>query len=183
MEEMIIDKQYWAVFDIDTRKISGIYPSHSVNDISNKVKIDDDLVKKIHRGEVQLINCYVDLDFSSLSVINDTSNFDDNLYKIPEKLIFEKKMSEENKISFDILIVYHKEQKIAEIKVNEHLRTTVCSKQMNFIFSNYNDPNIWHHILSVNINDKNTIFYDVELPTQFSVFTKRIFKKYILEIV
>ena len=54
---------------------------------------------------------------------------------------------------------------------------------MSFLITDYNDPNILYKMVSLTVSDlveKKKIFKDIELPDRFSVYTRRIFKNYVL---
>jgi hypothetical protein len=56
---------------------------------------------------------------------------------------------------------------------------------MDLYITDYNDPNILHNILKLHVSDLvdvPKIFYDITLPERFSIYTKRIFKHYAVEI-
>jgi hypothetical protein len=54
---------------------------------------------------------------------------------------------------------------------------------MSFLITDYNDPNILYKMVSLTVSDlveKKKIFQDIELPDRFSIYTRRIFKNYVL---
>jgi hypothetical protein len=56
---------------------------------------------------------------------------------------------------------------------------------MNFLITDYNDPNILHKMISLKISDliaASKTFRSLDLPETFSVYTRRIFKNYVIEI-
>ena len=57
--------------------------------------------------------------------------------------------------------------------------------EMIFLVTAYNDPNVLLHMLSIRAGDitENTKLFELDLPTRFSVYTRRIFDKYLFETV
>jgi hypothetical protein len=54
--------------------------------------------------------------------------------------------------------------------------------EMNFFITDYNDPNVLYEIVSVKIKDligKSKTFKNIDCK-QFSVYTRRLFKNYIM---
>ena len=54
---------------------------------------------------------------------------------------------------------------------------------MNFLITDYNDPNLLFEMISVKINDligKSKIFKELEYEN-FSIYTRRIFKNCVIE--
>jgi len=56
---------------------------------------------------------------------------------------------------------------------------------MIFLVTDYNDPNVLLHMLSIRAGDitENTKLFTLDLPNRFSVYTRRIFDKYIFETI
>ena len=57
--------------------------------------------------------------------------------------------------------------------------------EMNFLITEYNDPNILFKMISFKVSElvgKTKIFKNITCPERFSIYTRRIFKNYILEI-
>ena len=70
---------------------------------------------------------------------------------------------------------------------------SVCKKQkmiwngetrMDFFVTNYNDPHQLLKNISISINDliEKSVEVDLQLPEKFSIFTRRLFKKYKMDI-
>jgi hypothetical protein len=57
--------------------------------------------------------------------------------------------------------------------------------EMIFLVTDYNDPNVLLHMLSIRAGDitENTKLFTLDLPNRFSVYTRRIFDKYIFETI
>ena len=98
-----ISNVFWAVFDINTGKVTGIYPGSSADNQRYKIEIDPEIVSLINTGELHLSNCFVDVSQQSLQIVNATSliKIDDILHRVPER-----KWSTDT--VFDVYIKYNK---------------------------------------------------------------------------
>ena len=57
--------------------------------------------------------------------------------------------------------------------------------EMRFLLTDYNDPNCIYDTISLKISDlleKSKKFTNLSLPPKFSVYTRRIFKNYLIDI-
>ena len=60
----------------------------------------------------------------------------------------------------------------------------VGTTDMNFLITSYNDPNVIYDMFTIQIQDivgKAVTFKGFDLPEKFSVYTRRLFKNYIIE--
>ena len=58
--------------------------------------------------------------------------------------------------------------------------------EIHFLMTDYNDPNVLYKMLSFKISDligNSKIYKNFELPLNFSIYTRRVFKNYVLEIL
>lgn len=194
-QQPIVNNKYWATFDDRTGKILGIYPDDSLIPSNNKVEIDNSIVDDINEGEILLTNCVVDIasrEFRILSnqPITDSKNL---LHKIIKKQWLAA-------TEHDIYINYYTADNTLTIAMSERLGGTVpclnsnSVKQTNYTddikltlaITDYNDPNIIHHLITVHLSElanQKKIIKDLDLPSQFSIFTRKLFKNYILEII
>lgn len=187
-----ISNVFWAVFDIDTGKVTGIYPGSSADDQRYKIEIDPEIVSLINKGQLHLSNCFVDVSQQSLQIVNATSliKIDDILHRVPER-----KWSTDS--VFDVYIKYNKQTDQLTLSLADYLggteQTTDKTRKniswlddtnINLIVSDYNDPNVIYYLLSLRLKDmigQEKVFKNIKIQGEFSVYTRRIFKKYILE--
>jgi hypothetical protein len=57
--------------------------------------------------------------------------------------------------------------------------------KMDFLLTDYNDPNILFKMISITLSDiieKSKTINDIEVPENFSLYTRRIFKNYLIDI-
>ena len=101
--------------------------------------------------------------------------------------VIERKWSAEEK--FDVVIIYDRNEKNLKFEYKAVTgRKVVWSgdTQMNFLITEYNDPNILYKMISFTISElvnNPKVFNDIDLPSKFSIYTRRIFKNYVLEEV
>lgn len=179
------EPDYYAIYDNTNGVITGIYPEGSARNIENKIKISRDMAESIIDGKIAMHNCFVDLSSNDLDIIQLTSlkKIDDILHRI-----IDKKYS--NIDSPDLVVRYDTKKSKLEFILSEDIRIRKVKwdgdTELRFIISHYNDP---HKIIDVKsftleklyLND---LEFKIKIPVEnFSVFTRRIFKKYILEIL
>jgi len=185
--EDLTDLEFRAVFD-DTGKILSVGPEDATTHLFNQIPIDKQIVDELISGNLGLDSIFVDFDKDGvLSVqvaqVQSIINVDNILHQVN---IYPK--SPDNKIA-DILISVNLEQKTITFNFIKKIvtRKTEWSPEMfmSFLVTGYNDPNEIYEILNFQFEEINTgpkIFENVEIPQNFSIYTRRIFKEYIVEI-
>jgi hypothetical protein len=178
--------EYFAKFNEENGSLLGIYPSHAAQDFVNKIQIDEEIATQIASGEENLFSYRVDLPTKKLLK---TSKFSTHsLIKIDDVLhrVVDKKWS---KITDpDIIISHSKENNLLTFSMShKYLKNIIWDgdTEMIFLITDYNDPNVLMQMISIRAGDitENTKSFHIELPEKFSVYTRRIFDKYIFETV
>jgi hypothetical protein len=180
---VIPEIEYYAIFDIYTGSVTGIYPSHSAQFIENKILIDQDLAENIFNGLIPLHICFVEEINGNLELIQTQviKKIDDILHRV-----IDKEYADFNDpdlvIQFDNLnkkIIFLLDDKIKSKKIKWNGNTEV-----KFILSEYNDPYKFFQVISFKLeelyNNKLEFMY-TGTCNNFSIFTSRIFKKNVLE--
>jgi len=177
--------EYYAAFKDDGALI-GVYPSHAVADILNKIKIDEEVATAITTGAENLFSYKVDIPTKKLVKLNKFSTH--NLIKIDDILhrVIDKKWSSIQ--DPDIVILHNKDNNTLTFSMSDKYSTNIIwdgETEMIFLVTAYNDPNVLLHMLSIRAGDitENTKLFELDLPTRFSVYTRRIFDKYLFETV
>lgn len=183
---------YYASFDPMTGQVQKVGPESAFIDIPNKIKIDIDIVEAIHLGNLKLSSCFVS-DSNTLEIAEKKSltKIDDVLHKIKLKQYASTKQ-------FDIYLTFNKKNKNLKIELSKELGGTKTTKSKSnrkiiwsgdteivLIISNYNDPHWIIQTICVKIQDLIGRSYTVEcenIKDDFSIYTRRLFKNYILEI-
>jgi len=175
--------EYYATFKDDGALI-GVYPSHAVADIPNKIKIDDEVATLITTGAENLFSYKVDIPTKKLVKLNKFSTH--SLIKIDDILhrVIDKKWS--NIQDPDIIILHNAKNNTLTFSMSNKYSNDIVwdgATEMIFLVTDYNDPNVLIHMLSIRAGDitENTKSFALDLPTRFSVYTRRIFDKYIFE--
>jgi len=185
---------YFAVFDKETGAVLNIGPESSFKNIENKVQIDKETVDDIVECRVNIHNCFVDFYDLKLEIkeVKNLFKIDDVLHRIPESKFVDF-------IDSDIYVTYDVDKCQLQVELTERFRgtrslveTTVKKQntvwngdtQLNFFITAYNDPNHLIRAVKLNLDDVigKTFQMDLQLPEKFSIFTRRLFKKYIMEI-
>jgi hypothetical protein len=174
---------YYATFKEDG-SLTGVYPSHAATGIQNKIQIDEEVANAIIGGAENLFSYKVDVPTRKLLKINKFSTH--NLIKIDDVLhrIIDKKWS--NIEDPDVIVSYNETDSVITFSMSERYTTNVIwdgATEMIFLITNYNDPNALIEMISVRAGDitANTKSFNLDLPKKFSVYTRRIFDKYIFE--
>lgn len=175
--------EYYATFKDDGALI-GVYPSHAVLDLTNKIKIDDEIGTAIATGVENLFSYKIDIPTKKLIKLNKFSTH--SLIKIDDIIhrVIDKKWS--NIQDPDIIISHNTEHSTLTFSMNDKYSNDIIwdgATEMIFLVTAYNDPNVLIHMLSIRAGDitENTKSFALDLPTRFSVYTRRIFDKYIFE--
>lgn len=185
---------YWAVYDTETGSIKGVYPGTAADSFTNKIQIDTDLALSIQEGTTLLSSCFVDLtaDELEISQVKSLTTIDDILHRVVEHVWT-------TKTDNDIFIDYHTHDNKLEVAMSskyQGTRETVSEvkgrkihwqtdTEMLLLITDYNDPNVVYYMLSLTIADlinQNKIFENIQLDKGFSIYTRRLFKNYVMEI-
>jgi len=182
----IQEVKYFAVYD-EFGNIKSVIPLIDPSTITeNKIEIDHDLGIDIITAKENIFSYKINLDTLSIQKIDELVNLQ-GLIKIDDVLhrVIDKKWSDIKKP--DITIIYKKEEKLLVFNINPLLKTLEWrgEQDMVFLVTEYNDPNILLKTISFNVNDlvKYPQRFSIELPEKFSIYTRRLFKNYTIEIV
>jgi hypothetical protein len=184
LKNLIIPEiEYYAIFDIHTGAVTGIYPSHSAQSIENKILIDRDLAESVFNGTIPLNVCFVEETNGNLELIQTQviKKIDDILHRVIDKE-YAKFKDPDLIIQYDILnkkIIFLLDNKIKSKKIKWDGNTEV-----KFILSEYNDPYKFFQVISFKLEDlydNNLEFMYTGTCNNFSIFTSRIFKKNVIE--
>lgn len=175
-----IEITYWAVYDPETGKVNGIYPNESADEFKYKIKIDPEMGEAIGAGKISLTNCYIDLESDSLEIaeVKSLLKIDDVLHRIPDSCY-------QNIENPELIIKFNKDCLRFELsdKAKGKKRIHYSGDTiMNFYITEYNDPNLLVEKVTIQIDDlvRDAKIYNLILPAKFSIYTRRIFKNYLL---
>ena len=184
--------KFVAVFDPHTVSVISVGPSHAFKDQKHKISVDKELAESIINAEIKIDNCVVDMNSNTLEVAEIKS-----VYKIDDVLhrIISNKDSEIKKP--DIYIKYDSKLSTLKIEMSTEFGGTRKARagikkrnivwdgdtEMQFFITEYNDPNLLFEVVTVTINDLIGRYVSIEginYP-KFSVYTRRLFKNYVIE--
>jgi len=171
--------QYWAGYDPESGKVTGIYPGDSAVNVKYKVEIDQEIAESIANGITSIFNCFVDLDDGKFEIVEVKSltKIDDVLHRVigskwssvvdPDIVI----LNQNNKIVITLHEKYRNGKKIFWNGETE----------MDFFITEYNDPHTLYNIFTVKISKLIEKDHVENLPEikKFSIYTRRLFKNYI----
>jgi len=183
---------YSAVFDTDSGQVLRVGPTAAFPE-QNKVDIPVETAMDILEGRIKIVNCFIDFDSEKLEVteIHNLFKIDDVLHRITES-------QWSDIVNPDILLTYSEEDSIITIELSKEYGGTNDTGTdrtrnmfwngdtvLNFMITGYNDPHIIYDVFSFTIDDlkgQRQFFKIEDVGNRFSVYTRRVFKKYMLEV-
>lgn len=175
--------KYYAVFDSSSGQVLGIYPDHSCLDTNSKIEIDEEMAQSVLEGKTQLNSYVVNTEDNCLEIVENKSltKIDDVLHRIIDNQWAEIAdpdvtvtiCKENNKLKLQLSDKFYKSRKIY----------WDGNTEMLFLITDYNDPNGLYSLFSTTVNklfDSKILEFNVEIPDDFSIYTRRIFKKYVM---
>jgi hypothetical protein len=184
--------QYVAVFDPITNQVISVGPDHAFADQKHVVQISQEIAESIITAEIQIHNCRIDVESGQLAIAEKKTlnKLDDMLHRIPDIKYLEESKS-------DIHLTYSSKNKYLKIQLSTEYGGTKKYKgsdgkrkfiwdgstDMDFLITDYNDPNLIFQMVSVKISDlveHNVTIKNIDYG-RFSVYTRRLFKNYVIE--
>jgi hypothetical protein len=188
---------YMAMFDPMSGAVLSVGPSTAFGNNKNVIKIDSDTAEMIINGEINVFNCAVDVRSLTFELIEKKtiSLIDDVLHRIIDKKwstidnpdIHLTVNVRVNKIVVQLTEEFHGTYKLPD-KYQPLIKRNIIwdgDTILNFYITEYNDPNILYDRFSILLKDlvDNKITVKCKnLPKKFSIYTRRVFKNYVLEI-
>lgn len=184
---------YSAVYDPDTLLIKSVGPSVAFKNEKNKISIPSNLAEEIISGKIKIHHCSIDLHSKVIDIVENqyVRKIDDVLHRIIEKqwsTIIDPEI---------FLLCDVKKQQIKIQLTSEYGGTKKSSMAlkrkcawsgdtvMDFYLTDYNDPNCLYEKFSIVLNDllgKTKTISVESFPENFSIYTRRIFKNYMVQV-
>ena len=184
--------QYVAVFDPTTGQVISVGPDHAFVDQKHIVQISQEIAESIIAAEIQIHNCQINVESGQLEIAEKKTlnKLDDMLHRIPDIKYLEESKS-------DVHLTYSSKSKYLKIQLSTEYGGTKKYKgsdgkrkfiwdgntDMDFLITDYNDPNLIFQMFSVKISDlvgHNVTIKNIDYG-RFSVYTRRLFKNYVIE--
>lgn len=186
--------KYYAKYDTETGEVIMVGPSHAFTKTDKKISIDETVAIGILSGDINLNSCYVDV-IDRRFIYNQTRDavkIDDLLHRIVDK----EWADHDNP---HIFLTYHEKNNTITVEMTEKYFGTkkwpskyknikkeridwTGDNLLNFLITDYNDPNILFETFSVPISSLIDGSMTIELKhlrsKPFSIFTRRVFKNY-----
>jgi hypothetical protein len=163
----------------------------------NVVEIDEDLAIKIIDGDIHISKCFFDTHEGKFEITEEKtlSKIDDVLHRIIDKRYLDEEVKPDIYLTYDLAA-----KKLTVELSEEYGGTRVLEKQwqpatprnifwggettLSFTVADYNDPHFPQKTFDVTLEElegKSVTIDDVDITGKFSVFTRRLFKNYVLE--
>jgi hypothetical protein len=185
--------KYVAVYDPLTGFVISVGPDYAFPDEDHVVNIDSETALSIITAEIQIHHCQIDIHSGELEIAETKTltKLDDVLHRIP--LIQYSDITKP-----DVYLTYTAKSKTLKIQLSTEFGGNKKYKDgnkqrkfvwdgstvMDFLITEYNDPNLIYEMFSVKINDlvgKTVTVKNVSYDN-FSVYTRRLFKNYVIEL-
>lgn len=172
--------QYMATYDPLTGTVCSVGPSYAFETETYKINIDADTALLILEGKISLNKCFVDPEASvmEISEVRSAIKIDDVLHRIISK--------EYTDVNPDVLLSYDGALTISlsgDYNGKRKVRWD-GNTDMNFLITDYNDPNIVYNMFTIKVSDlveQPQVITDLDIAGKFSVYTRRLFKNYVIE--
>ncbi len=190
------EPEYFAVYDPYTGAVKSVGPKHAFENEQHKILLDREIAESIIEGKIKIGSCMIDPTANTLEIaeVKNIHKIDDVLHRIQD-VAYAADIEKP-----DLYITYDSSSKTLMVELSEELEGTrklpekfqpVKPKkviwdgdtEMDFLITEYNDPNILFEMISVKINElkgKSVTFENLDYP-RFSVYTRRIFKNCVIE--
>lgn len=193
-EQQSKEINYFAIFDNSTGQIQGVYPEYACLEVNNKILLDKELAVGIIEGKINPASARVNLSSGNFEIIEliNLNRLDFLLHRIPdiryvisrENEIFVTYYKKTGEIKFEMADKFYGTKKTSDnvLKRKAHWSGDT---ELVFLLTDYNDPNIIIKTFSFKIDNliENDYTENIgQLPDKFSIFTRRLFMNYILEI-
>jgi hypothetical protein len=186
--------KYVAVFDKESGAVISVGPEESFTNIENKIFVDREFVDGIVDCKINIHNCFVDFYDLKLEIkeVKNLFKIDDVLHRIPESRfvefndadIYVTYDSRKSKLIFELTERFHGTKSLKNSSVKKQKMVWSGDTVMDFYLTEYNDPHQLIHTVRLTLDDLIGKFFelDLQLPEKFSIFTRRLFKNYIMDI-
>lgn len=183
--------EYVAIFDPRTGSVCSVGPSHAFTNEKNKVPVDQQTAESIISGEIKISSCVIDINTNTLEVAEIKFG-----YKIDNVLHRIISMEYTDDTNSDIYLTYNRKTKNLRVELSTEFGGTKVplipvktrpilwdgDTKMDFFITDYNDPNVLFEIFSLKVKElkgKAKLIKNINY-SQFSVYTRRIFKNYVI---
>lgn len=188
--------EFVAVYDPTTGAVVSVGPSTAFPDEKHILPIDKETATLILEAKITIHSCFVDSTAQTLEIAEVKSIFkiDDVLHRIISNVWTEVEKPE-------IYITHDSKNKTLKFQLSEEYSGTFVQAEkfqpiakrkvlwdgdtvMNFLITDYNDPNVLYKMVSFKISDlidNDVVVENIKVPEKFSVYTRRIFKNYVIE--
>lgn len=185
--------EYAAVYDSHTGSVISVGPLAVFQEQQFKIVLDAETAVDIISGEISIHHCQVDVHSGNFEIaqLQTLIKLDDVLHRIPDLEFCQV-------IKPAVYLTHSRRSHSLKIQLSSELGGTKKyanafnprkfvwdgATEMNFYISDYNDPNVIYQTVTVTLADlvgKTVTVKNINFG-KFSVYTRRLFKNYVMEI-
>lgn len=184
--------EYVAVYDPESGAVKSVGPIYTFEKERYKIPLDREIAESILNAETQIHNCVVDINSQTLEIaeVKSLIKIDDVMHRI-----ISIQYSDITKP--DVYLTHDSKHRTLKIELSEEFGGTKQldvdvkkrnviwdgETKMSFLITDYNDPNVTFEMFSVKISELIGNFKIIDNITydRFSVYTRRLFKNYVIE--
>jgi hypothetical protein len=175
------DTVYYAIYDPETFRVTGVYPRGPAEEKKHKIKIETVVAEEIVNGKLNLSLLSVDVENEDL-IISEKEFYistETNFYKI--------KSNSRDLVSVSLSVKYVSEEKKIYFTASNNLlrqkdKYSEYTAPCLFYITDQNDPNILYETIELSLSElflKRELEFSLDIGKEkFSVYTKRIFNNY-----
>ena len=165
MEEFIIkiEASYLAEFNPDTGEVLSVGPKSALQERKHTIEIDNETAEDIIQGNIRIQSCFIDLREKTIEVseVKQVHKLDDVVHRIiskkwsniekPDIYISNKNDSLVFYLTEEYGGTYIQDDKFQPVKKRKILWDG--DTDLNFLVTDYNDPNILYKMITIKLND------------------------------
>jgi len=183
-QQCVPEVEYYAEYD-DDGMVKSIGPLRTIAPDSRTIKVDTEVATSILEGHEHIFSYRVDVRTKQFVKMNKFATH--TLTKIDDVLhrVIDRKWSKAQ--SPDIVITHNAATSELKFSMDVRYKKMILEgdTDMSFLITDYNDPNILRRMITFKVGDivNHDKVYTLELPAKFSIYTRRIFDQYVMDIL
>lgn len=196
MEEIVISHEisYLAEYNPETGEVLSIGPKIALQDRKYIIPIENETAEDVIQGKIRIQCCFVDINSQTfeISEVKQVHKMDDVLHRIISKEWTDIEKPDLHILDSDRKLIFKLTEELGGIYIQDEKYQPIKKRKilwdgdtdLNFLITDYNDPNILYKMITIKLNEligKEKIVDIRDVPANYSIYTRRIFKDYVIE--